>query len=412
MVKMSKRALYLCALLILVANNANAGLKLDILSMIERAPLDFAGDLGETATVVTDAAAMGKEVYQKGTRAKALYEKTKLKAESAMKKFEEILPGYDGDQPEEATFEVEEAKAEAAANELPTSLEVESKTLGLEMEDRKDALITEAEGRKETAEKNIEILNAMLEDADDDQVRATIQSKINEHQEVISYQDEVIADINNEDSEILAQDESYQELGAAKAKAEQKLADKISKAAGIAATAGMTLSKLAGLLKKSPEEKKATYSKVLEENFILPNEEKNAETVHRVKKHRTKVLIDAIVEAIVISAKYMNKSDKKDEEATETQENTVNAEQQLAAIGMSIEQKVQETQLLHEYNKLVIANLKLQTALNMNRQDYKLKNYSQEKNPAVLNLDNYVFTEDDIVSDDGKKGFLDGIKAK
>ena len=54
--------------------------------------------------------------------------------------------------------------------------------------------------------------------------------------------------------------------------------------------------------------------------------------------------------------------------------------------------------------------MKLKTALNMLNQDYRVKDY--EKDPANLNLDNYVFTEDDVTSDEGEKGFLDGVKAK
>ncbi len=409
---MNKNTVCLCALLIMVANNASAGLKLDALSMLERAPLDFAGDLSETAGVVTDAAAMGKEVYQKGTRAKALFEKTKLKVQNVMEKFDSLMPGYNGEPEAGTTYEEQEAEAEAAVNELPTSLEVESKTLSIEMDDRKDALLSEAEGRKTTSEENIAILNVMLEDADDPQTRAMIQSKINEHQAVVNEQTDIIVDLNSENSEILAQDESYQSLNEEKKQADQKLQDKLANAAKIAGVAGMTLSKVAGFLKKSPEEKGAAYSEVLENNFILPEEAKNAESVSRVRKYRTKVLVDSMVEAIVAAAKFQNSLDKEEEESYKIQDNTAGAEQQLSAIAMMTEHKIQETQLLHEYNKLILANMKLQTALNMNNQDYKLKNYSPEKNPAVLNLDNYVFDEDDIVTDEKKKGFLDNIKAK
>ena len=312
---MNKNTVCLCALLIMVANNASAGLKLDALSMLERAPLDFAGDLSETAGVVTDAAAMGKEVYQKGTRAKALFEKTKLKVQNVMEKFDSLMPGYNGEPEAGTTYEEQEAEAEAAVNELPTSLEVESKTLSIEMDDRKDALLSEAEGRKTTSEENIAILNVMLEDADDPQTRAMIQGKINEHQAVVNEQTDIIVDLNSENSEILAQDESYQSLNEEKKQADQKLQDKLANAAKIAGVAGMTLSKVAGFLKKSPEEKGAAYSEVLENNFILPEEAKNAESVSRVRKYRTKVLVDSMVEAIVAAAKFQNSLDKEEEES-------------------------------------------------------------------------------------------------
>ena len=45
----------------------------------------------------------------------------------------------------------------------------------------------------------------------------------------------------------------------------------------------------------------------------------------------------------------------------------------------------------------------------MLNQDHRLKNY--DKNPAALNLDNYIFTKDDIPSDEGKESFLDSVTA-
>ena len=67
----------LLAICLLIAPNAKAGLKIDALTAINRAPIDFVGDMSEGASVVTDTAAMVSEVKSMGERAKALYEKTK-----------------------------------------------------------------------------------------------------------------------------------------------------------------------------------------------------------------------------------------------------------------------------------------------------------------------------------------------
>ena len=54
---------------------------------------------------------------------------------------------------------------------------------------------------------------------------------------------------------------------------------------------------------------------MLTENSSSDSEEaKNAESVSRVRKYRTKVLVDSMVEAIVAAAKFQNSLDKEEEE--------------------------------------------------------------------------------------------------
>ena len=111
-----------------------------------------------------------------------------------------------------------------------------------------------------------------------------------------------------------------------------------------------------------------------------------------------------------MAAEIKNTFDKQDDESHRINTNMSGADMQISALGMQTQQTIQDIEILHKYNKLKIVDLKLKTALNMLNQDYRVKDY--EKDPASLNLDNYVFTEDDVTSDEGEKGFLDGVKAK
>ena len=108
---MNKKYVLLIALLSVLSYETKAGPKLDVLSALERAPLDFVGDLGEGGGVVTDVAAMGKEVYQKGTEAKALFEKAKLKIQNAVETVKSHIPGY-GDDEDATSYEEQLAQAE------------------------------------------------------------------------------------------------------------------------------------------------------------------------------------------------------------------------------------------------------------------------------------------------------------
>ena len=75
---------------------AFAGLKMDILSLVERIGV-FATGIAENAGVVTDGVAMTKEVIARGEKAKAFFEKKKLQIESVVDKLNSVKPGYEGE---------------------------------------------------------------------------------------------------------------------------------------------------------------------------------------------------------------------------------------------------------------------------------------------------------------------------
>ena len=187
---MNKKYIILIALLSVLSFETKAGPKLDVLSALERAPLDFVGDLGEGSSVVTDAAAMGKEVYQKGTEAKALFEKIKLKAQNAIETIKSHIPGY-GDE-NDASYEEQLSQAEDSLANTPNKLKNESKGLDVDMQDRKNALYTQAAGKKQAAEENINVLKAMLGDGADASTEQVFSSVISENeQHVQKYQSEM-----------------------------------------------------------------------------------------------------------------------------------------------------------------------------------------------------------------------------
>ena len=402
---MNKKYVLLIALLSVLSYETKAGPKLDVLSALERAPLDFVGDLGEGGGVVTDVAAMGKEVYQKGTEAKALFEKAKLKIQNAVETVKSHIPGY-GDDEDATSYEEQLAQAEENLANTPNKLKNESRGLDAEMQDRKDALYTEAAGKKQAAEENVNVLQAMLSDGTPPETESIFYSVIDENKKHVQHYQEEMDDIESSDSQILKSDVSYQALSSAKETVTGKLEDAYKNAQN--KFGSLDASSITGMLTQSPENRTAQYNKILKDNFLLVDEVEDAEPVARVKKHRMDELINAMAKAFVAAVKFKNAADSSEDNTYKIQDNIMGADQQVSTIGMAIEQKIQETKLLHDYNKLILANMKLKTALNMNNQGYKLKNY--DKNPAVLNLDNYVFTEDDVASDANEKSFLDGVK--
>ena len=414
----------LLAICLLIAPNAKAGLKIDALTAINRAPIDFVGDMSEGASVVTDTAAMVSEVKSMGERAKALYEKTKLKVENGVEKVNSFIPQYekaaenmeeteplDGDfddaMYDEVVYEEEVEKAEQQLEMLPTSLKAAGIVALDNAEARKQAMLIKTVGDIETMEKNIVTFKEMYEQTEDPQFKADILSKINELEGNIAEVEEVAIDIASE-GETLTGDPVYK----SEIEKAEEISNKIDE--GVATVknvlTSLPLDKINGYLKRSKEDNLASYNEVIEKNFVMPDEQINSESVARVKMHRNEMLIDAIAKALVAGIEFRNSMDKKEEEIQRIQGNLMSADMHISSLGMAIEQKIFDIKLLHEYNKMKLAYLKLKTAITMFNQDYRLVNY--DKDPTVLNLDNYIMTEEDVTSDEGRKSFLDGVKLK
>ena len=405
---MSKSFVLIIAALLSVSIDAKAIFKLDALSMIERAPLDFAGDAGEASGVVTDAAAALKEIEQSGERAKVLYEKSKMMVEDVTEKVNSVIPGYGEETEDSQVYEEEYAKAQEALDNTPSSLDAKAQEAEYAMAERKEALYQEAMGKKQAAEENVAQLEILYEQATDSQTKSTIVNEITEYENQIEQYEAQMADLESENSKILQSDETYQEESKKNEAAKEKANEAINAAKD--KLGGMSLKDINAIKTMSPEQKTAEYNKVIKENFLLVDEVEDAKGVTRVRKKRAADLVDAIAKAIVACAKFKNAYVKNLEERERVKNNIMGADQQVSSIGMAVEQTIQEIKLLQDYNKLLLVDMRVKTARDMVSQDYRLKNY--EKDPASLNLDNYVFTEEDIKSDEGKESFLSDVKAK
>lgn len=389
----------------LYITEAFAGLKMDALTLVERLGV-FGSGIAENAGVVTDGVAMAKEVMARGEKLKTFYEKKKLQFESIKQKVEDFIPGYEGE--DDASYEEEYAAAEEELAGTQNELETQNENVEADIEERKEALTEEYTGKKETAEQNLVILNQMLAEAEDDNTKAAIEAEIAELEGMLNGYNEAIEDLASENSEILENDDKFQELLNQKEQLETQISELVSGVNSLSSKLG--LSNIQNMLKKDNATRQAEYNEVITKYFLTEDEPEISEKVDPKVKKRYDDLIDVMADAIVMAAEIKNTYDKQDEESHRIKDNMAGADMQVSALGMQTQQTIQDIEILHKYNKMVIVDLKLKTALNMLNQDYRPKNY--DKDPASLNLDNYIFDDDDIPSDDGEKGFLDGIRAK
>lgn len=384
---------------------AYAGLKMDALSLVERLGV-FGSGIAENAGVVTDGVAMTKEVLARGEKVKTFLEKKKLQFESIKQKVEGFIPGYEGE--DDASYEQEYAAAEEQLAGTQNELETQNENVAEDIEERKEALTDEYTGKKETAEQNLVILNQMLTAAEDDETRAEIEAEIASLEEMLNGYTEAIEDLASENSEILENDSKFQELLNQKEQLENQISELVDGVNSLSSKLG--LSNIQGMLKKDDKTRQAEYNEVITKYFLTEDEPEISEKVDPKVKKRYDDLIEVMADAVVMAAEIKNTYDKQDEDSHRINDNMAGADMQVSALGMQTQQTIQDIEILQKYNKLLIVDLKLKTALNMLNQDYRPKNY--DKDPSSLNLDNYVFDDDDIPSDDGEKGFLDGIRAK
>ena len=407
---MNKKICLLLVMFLSLSGKSFAGLKMDISASVSRV-VDTGGDAGESAGVTTDVVANLKEVEQSGIGPKVLAEKAKMlgNKEDVMDKLSSTVPGYGEETFASKDYDIDIEQAQDQFDNTPSQLKVKVKEADTAMQERRDALYQVALGKKQEAEKNIENLEALYEQAGDSQTKSEIVNEISEYEKMIEQYEADLADLESENSQILQSDEVYQEALNEKETANAKLAE-AKKSSTSKFGENFSLKDVGAMKAMSPQDKTAEYNKVIKENFLLVDEPEDAKGVTRVKKKRAEDLVDAIAKAIVISAKFKNSYVQKQEDRDRAATNMMGADYQVSSIGMAVEQNIQEVELLQDYNKLLLANMRVKTARDMVSQDYRLKNY--EKDPASLNLDNYTFTDKDITSDAGEKDFLSNVKAK
>ena len=208
----------------------------------------------------------------------------------------------------------------------------------------------------------------------------------------------------DEDS-FLKDDETYQKLLEEKKQLEKQLAEfSIDTGKEFFQTA------LAPMLKKSPEEKTTEYNAMIKENFLLPDEPENEPNVKRIRTHREEVLTADVKNAFITATQSKLHFDDDIERLERKKDNIAAVDAKLTAGNLLIEQRIEDIKILYNYTNLIIADMRLKTSLNIRNQKYRLLNY--DKDPAKLNLDNYVFTVKDMPTDEDKTGILAGVTDK
>lgn len=392
-----------------LSSNAQASLKTDISAFAGRVSSTINNTVENIKVKINTAAQKVQEWYTgskiKSTieTVKALKEDVLTAASTIQDEYQETMDNFDeiGDAATDAyEREVEDFQNSQTGQAIELSTQLDD--VNKQIDARKEVLLAEVNAKNEAAQENLAILQSMYETTTDEDGKAQLASQIESVQNEISQYGEYSKQIEEGKGEYLEQDSEYSKLQAEKEELAMQLAE-------LSADVGSdALDKFGdAFANQSDAERSEEYNKVISENFLLREEAETAENVARITQHRQEVLIKDIAHAFYAAATLKLQLDADLERVERKKDNMASVDYKITAVNLLIDQRIEDINILYNYTNLMIADLRLKTSQNMFRQDYRLKTYG--KDPAVLNLDNYIFTKEDVPTDEGQTSFLDSV---
>lgn len=392
-----------------LSSNAQASLKTDISAFAGRVSSTINNTVENIKIKINTAAQKVQEWYTgskiKSTieTVKALKEDVLTAASTIQDEYQETMDNFDeiGDSATDA-YEREMEDFQNSQTGQAVELSQQLDDVNKQIDARKEVLLAEVNAKKEAAQENLAILQSMYETTTDEDGKAQLASQIESVQNEISQYGEYSKQIEEGKGEYLEQDSEYSKLQAKKEELAMQLAE-------LSADVGSdALDKFGdAFTNQSDAERSEEYNKVISENFLLREEAETAENVARIMQHRQEVLIKDIAHAFYAAATLKLQLDADLERVERKKDNMASVDYKITAVNLLIDQRIEDINILYNYTNLMIADLRLKTSQNMFRQDYRLKTYG--KDPAVLNLDNYIFTKEDVPTDEGQTSFLDSV---
>jgi hypothetical protein len=272
-----------------------------------------------------------------------------------------------------------------------------------QIEERKTALKEQADATNAANAANLATLQSMLSDSDDAATRATINTQIEEAQTAYKTSSAVVADKKSLQA-YYEKDSEYQQLQEQLADLDKQLKTTANDESSLLSSAAKSLKKL---FKKSDSEKTQEYATAISNNFLGKDEEETAENNARVLKYRRRTLLTDTVYALQTAANLRINQDELQKAFERWENNTQIVDYSNTSTNVNMRQRIQDVELLYNYVVLLVAEMRVKTARAVMLMPTKLQNYSRD--PSQFNFNDYIFTQDDIKSDEGKVDALDSV---
>lgn len=149
--------------------------------------------------------------------------------------------------------------------------------------------------------------------------------------------------------------------------------------------------KLSSFLNNGDEEVSAAMNEMIKNNFLAENDDLTVENITPRKIYRKVNALNDTVAAFNNTWRVKKTRYDNNETASEVQENVPQMEGSSASLGMDIQLKVENINAVLEYTRMMVNDLKMRTANELNNlsNNWKLTRY--DKDVTEFNLDDYIF---------------------
>lgn len=413
------KAFILIAALSMLGANARAGLKVDFTAIGGRVT-GTVQEVSDNVCIKVNTVAEKVQEFYTGSKLRTMYETAKALKEDVATAAASVQDTYENTQKKinetsgsiadlknNLTDEYEKTVSELTNSKAGQMADLTKQLAAKEQEiaDYKQNAENKLTANQKNAATNLKILHEMYGASANDDTKKMIAAQISVTETELSGYGEQAKQFKDDEDAFFKDDDGYQQLESERKMLQQQLAD-----FGISNGKELLKSTFGSMLKKDDKQKKAEYNTMIAENFLLPDEVENDTNVKRVLNHRNQVLISDIKNAFLSAAEQKKGFDEDIERLTRKKDNMAAVDSKLTSANLLIEQRIEDINILYKYTNLLIADMRLKTSLNVRNQKYRLENY--DKDPAVLNLDNYIFTADDVPTDAKEKSFLDGVTGR
>ncbi len=390
---------------LLMAPGVNASLKFDGSATGSRASTAATDSSGAATKETESVANKALELKTLGSKLKAKFEVAKALAADVQDTANAAKDLYDDtvNNATEIKSQYENTINNLKASELGTTanLTKELNSLNEKRKARQENVTEELKAKTSSAQENVNTLRGMYDQAEDESTRQALAMELEEAETQYNDYAAKWESLGKDAESYLQTDSEYKSLSDQIRQVENRLKETGGEAVAL------TASFVKSFLKKSDSQKKQQYSQVIEQNFLLPDEADDAKGLDRILKHRNQTLLKDVAHSFYAAAKLKTHLDQDLEQADMKKDNMAAVDYKLTSGNLLVEQRIDAIKTLYNYTNLLLAEMRMKTSQNMLHQAYRPKNY--DKDPAVLNLDDYIFTEKDVPTDAGKKSFLDSV---
>ena len=272
-------------------------------------------------------------------------------------------------------------------------LQKQQNTTKAQMDDIKKVKQDELLGRIEAAQKNVDVRRGMYAATEDENERESLKIAIAEDEMILQQYKSDYDNFSNDETYLLT-DYSYKKLKEEYDARDIQIQEEQAKLKEKGSSLGASFANK--LASKSSESKSAEYQEMGSTNFVGPDDELNQNAINQIVQQRDANYARDVISAFAIALKTRAEKAEIDDKAEMIADNMMGADYAVTAASLGSEQEIQKIKVLQKKIGLDLAHLKMKASGSMRMQKLRMEN--PNKDPSVINFDNYVLTKDELLA--------------